>query len=165
MKRFRAVLAILLLMTVFAAMTPVTASADTKMKVTTNNLRLRNGPGLDYTVKGRYKIGTVVTVLSSKTSRHWYYVKTRDGKTGWMYKTYLKKTTTGVVAAKETASGTAIAQKNVYMRKGPSTSYDRILTVRNGKTMRIIGKSGSWYKVRYNGKTGFVYSGIVKVVK
>ena len=30
---------------------------------------------------------------------------------------------------------------------------------------KIIGKSGGWYKVRYDGKTGFVYGSLVKVVK
>ena len=82
-----------------------------------------------------------------------------------MSKNFLTKTSSGVVKAKESASGNAVAQKNVYMRKGPGTNYDRILTVKNGRVMKIIGRTGVWYKVRYNGKTGFVYRDLVKVVK
>ena len=165
MKRFRSILALLLLVVMFTAMVPAPASAAKLMKVTgTNMLRMRIGPGDAYNVKARYKKGTVVTVL--KYSRGWYYVKVnRDGKKGWMSKNFLTKTTTPIQQAKESASGNAVAQKNVYMRRGPSTNYDRIMTVKNGKVMKIIGKSGGWYQVRYDGKTGFVYGGLVKVVK
>ena len=65
MKRFRAILAVALLIALFTAMVPVTTvSAETLMKVTkTNMLRMRTGPGDAYNVKARYKKGTVVTVL------------------------------------------------------------------------------------------------------
>lgn len=164
MKRFRSILALLMLITVMAAMVPPTASAAKLMKVTgTNMLRMRTGPSEAYNVKARYKKGTVVTVI--RYSRGWYYVKTKDGTKGWMSKNFLRSTSAPVVKASESASGTAVAQKNVYMRKGPGTSYDRILTVKKGKPMTIIGKSGAWYKVRYGGKTGFVYRGLVKIAK
>ncbi|MBQ4436693.1 MAG: SH3 domain-containing protein [Clostridia bacterium] len=164
MKRIRSIVALLLLVTLFAAMVPVSATAEKLMKVTnTNMLRMRTGPNEAYNVKARYKKGTVVTVL--KYSRGWYYVRTKDGTKGWMSKNFLTKTSSGVVKAKESASGNAVAQKNVYMRKGPGTNYDRILTVKNGRVMKIIGRTGVWYKVRYNGKTGFVYRDLVKVVK
>ena len=164
MKRLRSVLALLLLVAMFTAMVPAPASAAKLMKVTkTNMLRMRTGPGEAYNVKARYKKGTVVTVI--KYSRGWYYVKTKDGTKGWMSKNFLTKTSAPVQKAKESASGNAVAQKNVYMRKGPSKNYDRIMTVKNGKVMKIVGKSGSWYKVKYDGKTGFVYGGLVKVVK
>ena len=165
MKRVRSLLAILLLAMMFVSMLPVSAVADQKMKVTTNYLRLRTGPGMDYTVKGRLKKGTVVTVLTSRSSRHWYYVKTSSGVKGWVYKSYVKKTTLPTVAAAESASGTAVAQKNAYMRRGPSTNYERILTIKSGKTMKIIGRTGAWYKVRYNNRTGFVYRDLIKIAK
>ena len=164
MKRFRSIIALLLLMTLFVSLVPVSASAAKLMKVTnTNMLRMRTGPGDAYNVKARYKRGTVVTVI--KYSKGWYYVKAKDGTKGWMSKNFLTKTVAPVAKAKESASGNAVAQKNVYMRRGPSTNYDRIMTVKNGKVMKIIGKSGGWYKVKYDGKTGFVYGGLVKVVK
>ena len=64
MKRIRSIVALLLLVTLFAAMVPVSATAETLMKVTnTNMLRMRTGPNEAYNVKARYKKGTVVTVL------------------------------------------------------------------------------------------------------
>ena len=165
MKRFRSILAVLLLTVMMVSMIPVNASAATKLRVTeTKFLRLRNGPSMEYSVIGGYKKGSVVTLLK-KTNSRWYYVKTADGKKGWMSAGYLKKTNTPVAKAAESASGIAIPTRNVKMRRGPSTNYDVIQVVKTGKVMKIIGKTGSWYKVRYNGKTGFVYKGIVKIKK
>ena len=165
MKRFRSVLAVALLIALFTAMVPATTvSAETLMKVTkTNMLRMRTGPGDAYNVKARYKKGTVVTVL--KYSKGWYYVKTKDGTKGWMSKNFLTRTTGSVVKAKESASGEAVTLKNSYMRRGPSTNYNRLMTVKKGRVVKIIGKSGGWYKVRYNGKTGFIYKDLLKIVK
>ena len=165
MKHFRSVLAVVLLVVLFTAMMPAaTVSAETLMKVTkTNMLRMRTGPSDEYSVKARYKKGTVVTVL--KYSKGWYYVQAKDGTKGWMSKNFLTKTTGTVVKAQESASGEAVTLKNSYMRRGPSTNYNRLLTIRKGKVVRIIGKSGSWYKVRYDGKTGFVYKDLLKIVK
>ncbi len=164
MKRFRSLIAVLLLVTLFTAALPMTsAAAETLMKVTSKMLRMRIGPGEDYNVKARFKKGTVVTVL--KRSGRWYYVKTRSGVKGWMSKNFLTKTSSPVVKAKESASGNAVAKQNVYMRKGPGKKYDRIMTVKSGKVMTIVGKTGDWYKVRIGGKKGFVYKSLIKVVK
>ena len=164
MKRIRSIVALMLLVVLFAAMVPETAQAAKLMKVTgTKLLRMRIGPGEDYNVKARYKKGTVVTVL--KYSKGWYYVKTKDGTKGWMSKNFLTKTSGPSQKAQESASGNAVAKQNVYMRRGPSKNYERIMTVKNGKVMKILGKTGSWYKVRISGKTGFVYKGLIKVVK
>ena len=124
---------------------------------------MRTGPSEEYKVKARYKEGTVVTVL--KYSKGWYYVKAKDGTKGWMSKNFLKKATAPVVKAEESASGEAVTLKNSYMRRGPSKNYDRIMTIRSGHVVRIIGKTGSWYKVRYDGKTGFVYKDLLKMVQ
>ena len=161
-KRLRVMALALMTVLLLAAVLPVPASADYKMKVNTKWLRLRTGPGTDYPTRGWYGKGQVVTVVSSKSTRHWYYVKTSKGQKGWMYKGYLTKYNAPVKAAAEPASGTAVATKNVKMRKGPGTCYDVIRVIKSGKHMRIVGRTGSWYKVKYDGKYGFVYRGLVK---
>lgn len=47
---------------------------------------------------------------------------------------------------------------NLNLRKGPSTSYARILIIPKGKSVTYLSKSGTWYKVKYNSYTGFVSS-------
>ena len=164
MKRFRLVVALFLLTVLLTAMVPAPVSAAKLMKVTgTKMLRMRTGPSEEYSIKARYKEGTVVTVL--KYSKGWYYVQTKSGTKGWMSKNFLKTTTAPVVKAKESASGTAVTLKNSYMRKGPSKSYDRILTVHRGKVVKLIGRTGDWYKVRYGDKTGFIYKSLLRITK
>lgn len=52
------------------------------------------------------------------------------------------------------------------IHRGPSTS-DRIIgEIRNGKgSANIIGSSGNWYKVNYNGIVGYVHKSQVKVIR
>ncbi len=45
----------------------------------------------------------------------------------------------------------------LYMRTGPGTGYRIITSLSNGKPLKLIRKSGSWYKVKtFGGTTGWV---------
>ena len=162
MKRIRALLAVLLIMMTMFAVLPINASAEQHMRVTASWLRLRSGPGTDYTIINKYRNGSIVTILTSKTSKHWYYVKTAKGQTGWMYKGYLTTLDDTKPAAKP-ASGTAVAKRNINFRTGPSKKYEVIKMLPAGQSMKIIGKTGSWYKVVVGKQSGFVMKSLVKV--
>lgn len=160
-KRFQAVIAVMLIAVTLLAALPASA-ADQKMKVTASWLRLRQGPGTNYAITGKCRNGTIVTVLTSKTARHWYYVRTPNGKTGWMYKGYL--TSAGsAVTPKETAGGTAVARRNVNMRTGPSKKYEVLQVLPAGQAMTITGRTGGWYQVKVGKTTGYVMRSLVKV--
>lgn len=46
----------------------------------------------------------------------------------------------------------------LYMRTGPGTNYRIIRALSNGKPLKLIRKSGSWYKVKtLGGTTGWVF--------
>lgn len=47
---------------------------------------------------------------------------------------------------------------NLNLRTGGSVKHKRILTIPKHKEVRYHGKVGSWYKVSYKGKTGYVSS-------
>ncbi|MGE7624284.1 3D domain-containing protein [Viridibacillus sp. NPDC096237] len=44
------------------------------------------------------------------------------------------------------------------LRKSAGTKYKVLLTIPKGKKVTYKGKKGSWYKVKYKGKTGYVSS-------
>lgn len=51
---------------------------------------------------------------------------------------------------------------NVNFRKGASTNSALITTIKNsGTKVEKLGVSGSWTKVKYNGKTGYIYSSYI----
>lgn len=50
------------------------------------------------------------------------------------------------------------------IRESASTSSSVLGTMRNGSTFDIISKSGSWYRIKYNGITGYVHGDYVKEI-
>ena len=47
---------------------------------------------------------------------------------------------------------------DVNVRKGPSTDYDKIGTVRVGETIPVTGETADgWYRVTYQGQEGYIY--------
>lgn len=47
---------------------------------------------------------------------------------------------------------------DVNIRKGPSTDYDKIGTVRVGETIPVTGETADgWYRVTYQGQEGYIY--------
>lgn len=61
------------------------------------------------------------------------------------------------------AAGTVTASSGLNLRTGSGSSYPVITTIRCGANVEILDQSGSWYKVSFNGKTGFVSSEYVSV--
>lgn len=42
------------------------------------------------------------------------------------------------------------------IRSGAGTNYSVVTTIAKGKEVEITGESGSWYKINYNGQSGYV---------
>ena len=51
----------------------------------------------------------------------------------------------------------------VNFRTGPSTNYKVIATLKKGTAVDIVGKASGWYKISYNGSTGYMSSSYVAV--
>lgn len=69
----------------------------------------------------------------------------------------------GVAGSKSTtppsksAKGTAKTSANLNMRSGAGTGNRILLTIPNGKTVKLTGsKNSGWYQVQYSSKTGWV---------
>lgn len=67
-----------------------TAVEGAKCKVTTEstNLNIRKGPGTDQPIIGKAAHNEVVTLVS-KTSDHWWLIRTNDGEEGYAYAQFL----------------------------------------------------------------------------
>jgi uncharacterized protein YgiM (DUF1202 family) len=99
--------------------------------------------------------GTKVTVLG-KSGDNWYYVQTPSGQKGYVAAGYFS-TSSSTSSSSGTTKTTAVA---VNMRSSAKvTDGNIILTVPAGRTVTVLSSSGNWYKVRYNGKTGYMKSG------
>ena len=56
-----------------------------------------------------------------------------------------------------------ITEITVNMRKEPSTDSKRLMFVTQDYKVEVLEKVGDWYKIKYNGVTGYVYAKYVDV--
>lgn len=68
---------------------------------------------------------------------------------------------TGMTTAFADTEYRTITSDSVNFRSGPSTSYSSIGKFNKGDKVEYLGESGSWIKVKYSSKTGYVYGNYV----
>lgn len=61
-------------------------------------------------------------------------------------------------AATGTAKVVTADGKPVNMRRGPGKGYSNVTRVNNGETVNVLGHSGRWTYVEYNGLKGYILS-------
>lgn len=120
--------------------------------VSATTLNVRSGPGTGYSVVDTVKNGEIVVILEKATSE-WYRIN-HDGTVGYVSSRYLKNVLT---AENFDAEGT-VNDTNVRYRTGPSTSNNSLGTIPKGTEVDIIGINNGWYKLVYNGTTGYMRS-------
>ena len=132
-------------------------SSDGSLYYTTTALNIRSGPGTNYSIIGTLAKGDYVTRIGQ--SGKWYQIATNNGVTAYVSSVYLKSTSTAVsVSTTTTATGVKYATTSLNVRSGPSTKYSIIGALTKGQAVTIVGTSGNWSKIIYNGTTAYAYS-------
>ncbi|MGL5066546.1 MAG: SH3 domain-containing protein [Sarcina sp.] len=123
-------------------------------------LHFRTGNSTSYNILGKIPTGTQVNVLGQ--SNGWYKVE-YNGQIGWICGSY----TTGLNNNSATSSvqTNAIGTTNIYssigwlhFRSGAGLNYNILDKIPTGTQVKVYSQSGNWYKVMYNGQTGWIYS-------
>ena len=169
-----ALLVLTMIFFLFAAVSAVShekayATGETA-KVTADALNVRTGAGTGYKCIGTMLKGKTFTVkgtASDKNGVKWYKL-TYNNKTGYVISKYvniIKFTVTSVSNTKGTVSDGPL-----NVRTGPGTSYTRLGSMAKGKTFTVTGKTNDingklWYRLTYNGKTGYVRALYVKTTE
>ena len=138
---------------------PLVSLATTTATVISDDvLFLRDGPGTDYEIIGKYRHGTKVTVLYNGY-RNWVRVRTPDGKTGYMYRNYLSSfTNSGTAQAGSVRYVKASNGGSVNLRQRASTKARLMDRMSNGSKVTVLYAGETWTRVLYNGKDGWVMS-------
>ena len=116
-------------------------------------VNLRRGPSLDYAVVTRVTSGTTISILDA--SYEWNYVSaTVNGATytGYMHDSLIIKSTT--TATVSTRNG-----GKVNVRRGPSSAYGSIGSLKSGTRVTVLLKGNGWYQITGGGLTGFMSAG------
>lgn len=147
-------------------------AASTTLYVRTNTgvgLNLRDQPSLEGNIITSFKPGTAVTLVLRGNG--WYKVSV-NGVTGYMASRYLTSSqSTGGSTGGSTATGypkTGVvsnpgANQVLLLRETASTDARVLGYYRNGTSVKLLGESGSFYKVTVNGQNGYMMKKYIKV--
>ncbi len=137
-------------------------------------VNIRSGPGLGYEKHATFQKGRKVYITDRKGG--WCKVSTGNGY-GWILGELLeydiargRKLATAASYAASSGSSSSnkttkgfVAAKEVNLRKGPGTSYDKVAKVVEGQTLYITETKGDWYKATvHGGNTGWIAKWLVK---
>ena len=125
--------------------------------VTASALNIRSGAGTKYSKIATLYKGNTVEIISS--SNGWYKVKLSNGKTGWASSQYISKGKSNTTATQTSSGKAKVTASSLNIRKGPSTSNAKVGSASKGQIVNILGKSGTWTKIKTSsGVTGWVSS-------
>lgn len=130
---------------------------------TTDTVNVRSSDSEEADKIGKAQTGTELTRIEERVNG-WSKVIFED-KEAFIKSDYLEVVSTNTVAAAEPApepeqeQGTVsmiTAKTNVNVRNAASQDADKIGTASGGNSYELIEDQGEWYKINYNGSTGFV---------
>ncbi|MDL2257740.1 SH3 domain-containing protein [Eubacteriales bacterium OttesenSCG-928-K08] len=136
----------------------VTSSSNKNTAVATATVNIRKGPGTNYSKLGQLKKGDTVSVVGEVSG--WTIIDWKDG-VAYVSSKYLKSGGTG------SASTTVIyveALQKATIHSGPSSANRVVETMEKNEQAEYISTYGSYYKVSFNGSTGYVNAGNVTIV-
>ncbi|HDR3889450.1 TPA: SH3 domain-containing protein [Bacillus cereus] len=142
--------------------------------VNVSSLRVRTGPSTSHPTVGSVKKGQVVQVVGEV--QDWFKIN-YAGQTAYLSKDYVTKGGSNENVTQgnnqeqnnnvtvQTGGTYVVNATSLRVRTGPATYHSVIGGVLNGTKLNVVGSEGSWFKVNYQGKTGYVSSEFVKFVK
>ncbi len=120
-----------------------------RVTVTASALRVREGPGLDYTQAGTLPGDTLVDVLQEK--KDWLQVLLPEGEEGWIAGWHTsklpeeeKKDTTEEVLFKLVS----VNVDALRVRSGPGLEYEQSGRVSRGNSLLVLEEEKGWYNVK-----------------
>ncbi|MGG0456819.1 enterotoxin EntFM [Bacillus mycoides] len=131
----------------------VETTSELKYTVTADVLNVRSGAGTGHNVISKVKEGQVLQVTGQENG--WFKVSV-NGQTGYVSGDFV---TTGGNKGTTVQQGTGTYTVNVSslnVRTGPSASHTVLGSVNKGKTVQVVGEVQDWFKINFNGGTGYV---------
>ncbi len=145
-------------------------------------VNVRRGAGTGWALAGSVPYGAKFTV--DGISGRWYHIN-YNGMTGYIMQQFVTTSAPAGIADSSSGSssesssessssssessssgnnsaskGTATVVtpdgKSVNMRRGPGKGYSNVTRVENGELVTILGHSGRWVRVEYNGAQGYI---------
>ena len=116
----------------------------------------------DSKLLGTAKLGSTYKVLA--TAGSWVKIQYKSDTVGYVFKSYIKIYKEGSETPSTGKTATIVNCKTcVNVRAKASDSSKIIGKANKGTTYDVLGTSGSWIKIDFNGEAGFVFKRYVKL--
>jgi len=163
MKHAQKMVFIILAISIISSAFATSASATGKVAygaatVDTQGLRIRSGPGTTFSIVTHLSEGDIVVILE-RTNSEWYNVNFH-GATGYVSAPLLRD----VLTAENFNAIGKLTGDRVNIRSKPNTSSEIVGTYKKNTEMTVIGINSGWYKVKHDGKTGYVRSDFMDII-
>ena len=116
------------------------------VKVNTDSLNVRKGPGVSYSVCGELGRGEAYTIV--QTQNGWGKLKSGVGWINLSYTQRVSNTTTVSSVVSSSSYLVKVTANNLNVRKGPGVSYGVSGTVKKGQVYTIVETKNGWGKLK-----------------
>lgn len=145
-RRFSACALLVIMMIVMAG-----SAFAAKIKIT-SPMNIRKGPGMQYRSVAVVSSGKVLKVSKAHSTDGTLWFRITGGKYKGRYVSSQHSTT-----VKSQVNVKVRAQATVNFRTRPTSSAKLIRQFGHGKVLRCTGYRNGWFRIRYDGRTGYIY--------
>lgn len=119
--------------------------------VTTDHLKLRDGPSTSTKILTLLSKGDIVDIL--KTEEDWLHINV-NGQTGWVHSSYIDrdKSTVEEKGKKLKPPYAEVTATSLIVRNKPLSNSKNIATVKKGQTYKILREKNHWYQIKLSDK-------------
>lgn len=154
-KNIISIICLLLILSMFSPSQVIHAAGES-VKVGTDHINIRKGPGLSYPVVAKAKRGDQFAILAEEGD--WIGIQLQNGQKGWVANWLVTKTGKGqnTTTVKNTSQSAIVTADGLRVRKGPGTSFQVIGTAQKGNSFTVITTSGNWVQLNTPFGNGWV---------
>ncbi len=147
---------------------PEPAPTGTSVKIVNckTAVNVRKGPSSATTKIGSAKKGKLYQLLGVEADGKWYKIQYTASVVGYVFHNYVKVGSETPTPDPDPTgkTGTIVNCKTQVNVREKASSKSKLLGVaKKGETFEVLGKSGNWVKIDYNGKTAYVYKTYIKI--
>lgn len=141
------------------------SSDGANVQVLTDDLRVRSGPGTNFSVVG-FLNASATSVQYLEENENWVKVHS-DGVEGWVSKEFVtilakkkKKSQPEPTESTEETEGQSatITTDGLNIRSEPSTQSEVLGSLSSGQQVEVLAIRGEWLNISYDGIVGWIHS-------
>ena len=141
----------LLIITFITISTCIYANEFNTVKVTAHILNARKSDSTKSEIVAKIKKGSLIYTIGE--NKKWFKIKTGN-KEAWVSKNYVEVLDKSVPVK--------VTARALNVRKKPDKSGKLITKLPEGTKIKIVKKSGDWYKITYKKGSGYVFGKYVR---